>query len=111
MLRPGLLPIAGIQPGVCPVCRSAPADGYPTCYECRDHRHVSVVPISMSVHPQHLHHHLRHYKDDSSAVVRQRFTLRLAALLSLFLDRHLDRCLGGPVDLIATVPSVARDAP
>jgi hypothetical protein len=65
----------------------------------------------MSVHTEQLHNHLRRYKDDSSPATRERLTLRLAALLGLFLDRHLDSCLGGQPDLVATVPSAARDAP
>ena len=72
---------------------------------------MSVVPISLSIHGELLHHHLRHYKDNPHADVRQKLTIRLAALIELFLRHHLDSCLGGPVHRVATVPSQHRDAP
>ena len=109
-LRPGLIPVPAIQPGICPVCRTATKDGFDDCYLCASQT-VSVVPISLSVHLGHLHHHLRNYKDHQLPDIRKRFTLRLAALLEVFLYYHLDSCLGGPVDRVATVPSIQRDAP
>ena len=109
-LLPGLVPVPAVQPGVCPVCRTAVKDTYDDCYRCRGQT-VSVVPISLSIHLGSLHHHLRKYKDGHHAEVRTRFTVRLAALLELFLRHHLDPCLGGPVQAVATVPSEHRDAP
>ena len=41
---------------------------------------VDILPISMSVDGELLHRHLRGYKDDRSADVRDRMSLRLAAL-------------------------------
>lgn len=63
----------------------------------------------MSAHGELIHHHLRRYKDGSS-YERRTFTRRLAALVELFLQRHLD-CLGGPANQVASVPSTYRDAP
>lgn len=70
-----------------------------------------MVPISLSVHWELLHHHLRNYKDGLHPEVRENLTLRLAALLGVFLANHLDSCLGGHVQRVATVPSSRRDAP
>lgn len=72
---------------------------------------MSVLPISLSIHGELLHHHLRNYKDDPRSSVRDTFTLRLAALLEVFLQYHLDPCLGASIDRVATVPSSRRDAP
>ena len=109
-LLPGLVPVPAVQPGVCPICRTAANDGYNDCYHCAGQT-VSVIPISLSIHSELLHHHLRHYKDNPHADVRQKLTIRLAALIELFLRHHLDSCLGGPVHQVATVPSQHRDAP
>ena len=70
-----------------------------------------MVPISLSIHGELLHHHLRHYKDNPRPSVRETFTLRLAGLLEMFLHYHLRSCLGSPIDRVATVPSRQRDAP
>lgn len=109
-LRPGLVPVPAHQPGLCPVCRTGTKDGFDDCYRCAGSPH-RVLPISMSVHGELLHHHLRNYKDGPNEAIRAKFTLRLAALVETFLSNHLDRCLGGNVDLVATVPSARRDAP
>lgn len=109
-LLPGLVPVPAIQAGICPVCRTATTVGYEDCYRCSGQT-LSVVPISLSIHGELLHHHLRNYKDSPRHIIRDRFTLRLAALLEVFLLSHLDRCLGGPVHRVATVPSEKRDAP
>lgn len=109
-LRPGLVPVPALQPGVCPVCRTGTKDGFEDCYGCSGSSH-RVLPISMSVHGELLHHHLRNYKDGPNEDIRNKFTLRLAALLETFLSNHLHPCLGGDVDLVATVPSSRRDAP
>ncbi len=113
LLRPGLIPIPAIQPGVCSVCRTGVREGFEDCRSCEEHRHrrdVRVLAISMSAHGEFLHRHLRRYKD-GNADERRLFTRRLAALLELFLRHHLD-CLGGPFNQVATVPSTTsnRDA-
>lgn len=113
-LRPGLISIPAIQPGVCSVCRTGVREDFKNCRSCREHQHrpnVRVLAISMSAHGKFLHRHLRRYKD-GNADEKRIFTRRLAALLELFLQHHLD-CIGGPFDQVATVPSATknRDAP
>ncbi len=113
-LRAGLIPIPAEQAGVCPICRTGVKEGYELCYSCdnsnQDSEDILVVPISISVHTGLLHHHLRNYKD-GSPIQKSWSAARLAALLKLFLDYHLDSCLGGPIEHVATVPSSHRDAP
>lgn len=106
-LRHGLVPIAAGQPGVCSNCRSG-TDGGDRCWRCARESVVPVLPISMSVHMDPLHDRLRFYKNGSEAQ-RVEYTLDLAALLVLFLGRHLE-CLGGAPDFVVTVPSADRDA-
>ena len=108
-LLPGLKPVPALQPGICPVCRTGVKAGFSKCYPCRESS-LSVVPISLSIHGELLHHHLRHYKDNPRSSVREEFTLRLAGLLELFLHYHAS-CLGGSIERVATVPSSRRDAP
>lgn len=111
-LRPGLVPIPAIQPGVCSVCRTGVSEGFEDCRSCGEHQHrldVRVLAISMSAHGEFLHRHLRRYKD-GNADERRLFTRRLAALLELFLRHHSD-CLGGSFAQVATVLSKNRDAP
>lgn len=110
LLRPGLIPIAGVQAGVCSKCRSGARPGFLDCYECSRSGIIEVLPISMSAHGGPLHHRLRNYKDDTRAERRRQYTLQLAALLSEFLGRHMD-CLGGEPEAVTTVRSENRDAP
>ena len=110
LLRPGLVPIAAAQNGVCGKCRSGVDPRFSDCYQCDRGRVVEVLPISMSVHGQQLHHRLRNYKDDTPRERRQEYTLQLAALLSKFLGRHME-CLGGAPEAVTTVRSAGRDAP
>jgi phosphoribosylpyrophosphate synthetase len=63
----------------------------------------------MSVHGKGLHRRLRGYKDATAKAERREFSLDLAVLLYLFLERHSD-CLGGTPDIVVTVPSADRDA-
>ena len=62
-LLPGLKPVPALQPGICPVCRTGVRADFIKCYPCRKSS-LSVVPISLSIHGELLHHHLRHYKDN-----------------------------------------------
>lgn len=110
LLRPGLVPIAGAQDGVCRRCRSGANPGRADCYQCSRSWVVEVLPISMSVHGQQLHHRLRNYKDDTRKERRREYTLQLAALLSKFLGHHSE-CLGGQPEAVTTVRSAGRDAP
>lgn len=112
-LRPGLLPVPGAgQPGVCRYCHSACDLGYAQCYPCleavRSVGAVEVLPISMSVEAGLFHRHLRGYKDDRSPEVRARMSLRLAALVAVFLANHRE-CIGA-FDSVVLVPSPTRTA-
>lgn len=107
-VKPGLVPIAGGQNEVCGTCRSGANPGYQRCYRCKNENVVEVLPISMSVHGELLHDRLRWYKDGNEQQ-KQDYTLQLAALLLLFLGRHL-KCIGGNPDAVATVSSEKRDA-
>lgn len=110
-LRDSLVPIAALQPGICPVCRTATKVGFDDCYRCNGQQ-FRVLPITMSISQGLIHHHLRYYKDHPVADTRTELTYRLAALLETFLRNHLN-CLGGTVQRVATVPSskTQRDAP
>ena len=112
-LRPGLVPVpAAGQAGVCRYCHSACDAEYQQCFACleavRSVGAVEILPISMSVDGDLLHRHLRGYKDDRSAEVRARMSLRLAALVSVFMEHHR-RCVG-EFDSVVTVPSPGRVA-
>ncbi len=113
-LRPGLVAVPAVQPGICACCRTAVHVPYNECRLCRpqlaNNPPMSVLPISLSVHGGLLHDHLRNYKDGLPEVRADR-TMRLAALLETFLQHHLDSCLGGKVEHVATVASRHRDAP
>lgn len=107
-VRPGLVPIAGAQSGVCSSCRSGVNLGFERCYPCESKGIVSILPISMSEHNGPLHQRLRNYKDGNRRQ-REQYTLDLAALLFRFLEKHIE-CLAGRPDVIVTVPSPDRDA-
>jgi len=110
-LRPGLLPVPGVpQTGVCARCRSAVPDEYTHCYPCLEHQAIDgLLPISMSIHNELLHTALWRYKNGPNPDTRTMFSLRLAALLSTFLEQH-GSCLGH-WDLATAMPSAERCAP
>lgn len=111
-LRPGLVPVpAPGQLGICPVCHSSRDSAFSTCYPCAQAGHLdppSILPVTMSIARGAVHHHLRMYKDSPDARTRERLTMRLAALLSLFMEKHAD-CVG-EWDLVTCVPSPSRVA-
>jgi hypothetical protein len=112
-LRPGLVAVPAVgQAGVCRYCHSACDPDYEQCFPCleavRSVGAVEILPISMSLDGDLLHRHLRGYKDDRSADVRARMSLRLAALVSVFMEHH--RACVGEFDSVATVPSPERVA-
>ena len=112
-LRPGLVPVpAAGQASVCRYCHGACDPNYEQCFPCleaaRSIGAVEILPISMSVDGDLLHRHLRGYKDDRSAEVRGRMSLRLAALVSVFIEHHRN-CVG-EFDSVVTVPSPGRVA-
>jgi hypothetical protein len=63
----------------------------------------------MCVNGSQFHKVLRGYKDGYNLAESVRHTNVLAALVSLFVERHA-QCLGG-FDTVVTVPSPTRDAP
>lgn len=111
-LRPALMPVPATgQLGICPVCHSSRADNYPTCRPCSQASYLeppSIVPVSMSVAGGAVHRHLRMYKDAPDELTRERLTMRLAALLSVFMERH-ESCVG-EWDVVVCVPSERRTA-
>lgn len=111
-LRPSLVPVpAAAQMGICPICHSSRRDEYPTCSPCSNAAVLDppeILPITMSIAGETVHHHLRMYKDALDAQTRARLTKRLAALLSVFMDNH-SKCVG-EWDVVTAVPSPARVA-
>ena len=113
-LLPGLGPVPAIQAGICATCHSSAGIGFTSCFQCGREASAlgiqlpEVVPITMSIERGIVHRHLRRYKDDPSAEVRERATLRLAALTAVFLSRHSD-CLG-EWDYATCLPSATRSA-
>jgi hypothetical protein len=114
-LRGSLVPVpASGEEGICSICHSSAEHGEAMCAPCRQAQWMDppeVLPITMSIHGGLVHHHLRAYKDGRSAAERERMSLRLAGLLSVFLVHH-GSCIGG-FDYVAAVPSfrgVALDA-
>ncbi len=101
-----LRPVPGVpQHGICPNCHNGKPDSYTLCHSCNSAGSliIPVVPIAMSVHGGLLHSYLSSYKRDSDRQVRDRSTLKLAALLSLFIKNH--RSCIGEWDVVTTVPS------
>lgn len=111
-LRPALVPVpASDQLGICTLCHSSCLEQYPTCYPCRQASHLDpppILPVSMSIDRGTVHRHLRMYKDAPDELTRQRLALRLAALLSTFMDNH-SACVG-EWDIVTCVTSERRTA-
>ena len=111
-LRSALVPVPAIQSDICRICHSSTNPGYSTCYQCgfdaAGLAATEVVPITMSVGGELVHHHLRNYKDGRTDDERERLSRRLAALLAVFLANH-SACLG-EWDYAATIPSPTRSA-
>ena len=111
-LRSALVPVPAIQSDICRICHSSTNPGYSTCYQfgfdAAGLAATEVVPITMSVGGELVHHHLRNYKDGRTDDERERLSRRLAALLAVFLANH-SACLG-EWDYAATIPSPTRSA-
>ena len=106
VFQSGLVPVPGVpQQGICPNCHTGKSDSYSLCHSCHSAGSLAVpiVPIAMSEHGSLLHNYLSSYKRDSNSQVRERSTLKLAALLSLFIANH--RSCIGDWDVVTTVPS------
>ncbi len=80
LVRPGLVPIARPQDGVCRTCCSGANLGWDDCYQCARFGVVEVLPISMSERGGPLHHRLRLYKRGNEQQ-RIDYSLQLGALL------------------------------
>jgi hypothetical protein len=106
------------SPGVCPVCHSAPGEGFYRCRSCFEvFRAVSrpvelVVPISLCVKPSQLYRTLWGYKSAwTVSTVRRDYRLQVAALIGRFLRDHgecIQKKAGRGWDIITTVPSTRR---
>ncbi|MHB1552806.1 MAG: hypothetical protein ACYCSX_03215 [Acidimicrobiales bacterium] len=111
-LRGALVPVpAQPQDGVCSICHSSAKIGFSRCLPCSEAGAADppeILPITLSVHGELIHSHLRNYKDSPSAAVRSRMSLRLAALLATFMSQHA-RCVG-EWDYATCVPSATRVA-
>jgi predicted amidophosphoribosyltransferase len=111
-LRGALVPIpAQPQDGVCSICHSSAKPGFSHCLPCAEAAAADppeILPITLSVHGELIHSHLRNYKDSPTAGVRSRMSLRLAALLATFMANH-SRCVG-EWDYATCVPSATRVA-
>lgn len=98
-------------PGVCPICRGFPAEGYEEDRGCGFNPTYldAVVPVSYAPGLGQLHTALRGYKDNGSAAVRRRFSLAIASVLWRFLASH-ERCVALATEsdgfsMVTTVPS------
>lgn len=106
-IQAALVPVPAEQAGVC-LCRTGLDPRYARCFSCNQAWSAlgplePVLPIAMSVHNRQLHYTLNQYKRGGDAAARRGMTLRLAALLVVFLSRH-----GGCLrdwDAIVPVPS------
>ena len=111
-LRGALIPVpAQPQDGVCSICHSSAAVGFARCLPCSEATSADppeILPITLSAHGELIHLHLRNYKDSPSATVRARVSLRLAALLAVFMSNHAG-CIG-QWDYATCVPSAKRVA-
>lgn len=111
-LRPALVPVpASPQLGICRVCHSSCREDFDCCFPCSQAAYLDppeILPITMSIAGGAVHHHLRMYKDSPDPQTRERLTMRLAALLSVFMEKH-GVCVG-EWDMVTCVPSAARVA-
>jgi phosphoribosylpyrophosphate synthetase len=106
--------VLAVGPGVCDICHAAPNGDFARCYSCYETaRKVTrpvdlVVPISLYVVGEQLHHVLRRYKDSPLPNVRDTFRTQVAALLGRFLSSHtncIEAAAGRSWQFLTTVPS------
>jgi hypothetical protein len=77
----------------CSVCHSGVDERFDRCFRCNQAARElgplpAVLPITLSVDRQQMHHALLHYKDDRDERVRNAMTGQLAALFVLFYNSH-----------------------
>jgi len=111
--------VPGPGPGVCHVCRGPAANGCSVCFACRlvarrlGRPLAPVVPARLCPLPGPLYAVLLGYKESPVAEARLRFGIIVRALMRMsLLDRgRLEAALGGPIDVVALVPSSHRPGP
>lgn len=113
-----LLPVLPVAAGVCPVCHTSVAGGYPQCYQCSLHSALSATADSvgftaLAVKTEQLARDLWVYKNGAE---RTRLLPRigLAAVLWRSLALH-ERCLAAAAGItefcvVTTVPSTSGRA-
>jgi hypothetical protein len=107
-------------PGVCNICRGPAAAGHAVCFSCRlvarrlGLPSAPVVPARLCPLPSPLYTVLLGYKESPVAEARLRFGTIVRALLRAFLlgdGARLEHAVGGPIDVVALVPSTHRPGP
>jgi hypothetical protein len=107
-------------PGVCRICRGPAAAGHAVCFSCRlvarrlGRPSAPVVPARLCPLPGPLYTVLLGYKESPVAEARLRFCTIVRALLRAFLvgdAGRLELAVGGPIDVVALVPSTHRPGP
>lgn len=114
-----LSPVPTAGTGVCPICRSG-CNGYSNCWQCgnslpalRPGGADAVGIIALAAAREQLAHELLSYKrEGTSAAVRQRLSIGIAAVLWKWLASH-EACLArvagtNSFSMITTVPSSNR---
>jgi hypothetical protein len=109
--------VPGPGPGVCGICRGPAAAGHAVCFSCRLVARrlrlpsAPVVPARLCPLPSPLYTVLLGYKESPVAEARLRFGTIVRALLRGFLlgdGGRLEGAVGGPIDVVALVPSTHR---
>jgi hypothetical protein len=97
----------------CRVC-ATPVGGYPLCWRCRDHQHISgladlVAPLSYGIDGTESATVIRNYKNHRLRSERERCGSIVGEVLRLGLSLH-ERCVaaavGQPVSSCAVIPSL-----
>ena len=110
----------GPGPGVCHICRGPASGGRAVCFACRLVARrlgvalAPVVPAHLCPLPSPLYTVLLGYKESPVAEARARFADLVRQLVVAFLHSHsgqLEVTLGGPLNVVALVPSTHRPGP
>jgi hypothetical protein len=112
--------VPGPAPGVCHICRGPASGGRSVCFVCRLIARrlglplAPVVPVRLCPLPGPLYTVLLGYKESPVAEARARFGALVRELLGAFLLAHIGRLevtMGGPIEMVALVPSTHRPGP